>query len=99
MDVDEKGVARIAGSGFKIKFLVIDHIELGKSPTEIQEDYDHLSLAQIHAGLAYYFAHREEMDAQIAADRATAERFVAENANTPHMQRLREETRRRQMNS
>ena len=28
VDVDEKGVARIAGSGFKIKFLAIDHIHL-----------------------------------------------------------------------
>jgi len=30
---------------------------------EIQENYPHLSLAQIHAALAYYYNHKAEIDA------------------------------------
>ncbi|MDX1946386.1 MAG: hypothetical protein SFU86_13375 [Pirellulaceae bacterium] len=31
------------------------------------EAYPHLSLAQIHAALAYYYDHQQEIDQQIAA--------------------------------
>jgi hypothetical protein len=34
-----------------------------------------LTLAQIHAALAYYHANREEIDADIAADETAAEKI------------------------
>ena len=37
----------------------------GWSPEEIHFQHPHLSLAQIHAALGYYYDHKAEMDAQI----------------------------------
>jgi uncharacterized protein (DUF433 family) len=43
---------------------------LGWSPERIAAGYSHLSLAQIHAALAFYYANREEIDCDIAQDEA-----------------------------
>ncbi|MEM9657098.1 MAG: DUF433 domain-containing protein [Planctomycetota bacterium] len=40
----------------------------GQSPEEIAVEFPHLSLAQIHAALAYYFDHRQEILAEIRQD-------------------------------
>jgi hypothetical protein len=40
---------------------------VGKSPDEILADYPELSLADIHAALAYYFDHQQDIDAQMKA--------------------------------
>jgi hypothetical protein len=44
----------------------------GLTPEEIAGDYDHLSLAQVHAALAYYYANRDEIEADMAAEDAAA---------------------------
>jgi uncharacterized protein (DUF433 family) len=40
--------------------------KMGRSPEEIAAQYGHLSLAQVHAALAYYHANTEEIEADIA---------------------------------
>jgi hypothetical protein len=40
----------------------------GLSPEEIAEEYGHLSLAQVHAALAYYHSNQEEIEALIVAE-------------------------------
>jgi uncharacterized protein (DUF433 family) len=40
----------------------------GLLPEEIAAERQHLSLAQIHAGLAFYFLNKREIDADIAAE-------------------------------
>lgn len=40
------------------------------SPDEIVSEFPHLTLAGVYAALAYYHDHREEINAQIAEDRA-----------------------------
>jgi hypothetical protein len=37
----------------------------GSSPEEISFQHPHLSLAQIHAALSYYYDHQQEIDAYI----------------------------------
>ncbi len=44
----------------------------GKTPAELADELN-LSPAQVYAALAYYHAHRDEIDAQIRADRDQAE--------------------------
>ena len=44
------------------------------SPAQIAETYPTISLSQVHAALAYYFDHRDEIRAAIAED----DRFVEE---------------------
>src|SRR4051794_34384521 len=64
------GKPRIAGSRIQVKHIAIMHEREGKSPEEIVSEFPHLTLAGIYAALAYYHDHREEMNAEIAADRA-----------------------------
>ena len=45
-----------------------------RSPDEIVADFPYLTLADVHAALAYYWDHRDEIHAQMKADEA----FVAE---------------------
>jgi uncharacterized protein (DUF433 family) len=68
------GVAFIEGTRHKVKLLALEHLARGWEAPELQENFPHLSLAQIHSALAYYHDHRAEMDAEMEADR----RFVAE---------------------
>ncbi len=67
----------IAGTGVSVRRIVIWY-RLGDSPEEIQRQIPHLTLAQIHAALAYYHANREAMDQAMAADEAEAERLERE---------------------
>ena len=55
------GKPRIAGRRISVQDIVVWHERLGKSADEIAAEYD-LTLADVYAGLAYYFDHREEID-------------------------------------
>jgi len=44
--------------------------KLGLSAEEIAENFGHLSLAQIHAALAYYDSNREEIEAYLGDEDA-----------------------------
>lgn len=67
------GKPRISGHRITVQNIAIWHERLGRSAEEICAEYG-LTLAQVHAALAYYFDHREEIDLRIAED----EDFIAE---------------------
>ncbi|HEY0737721.1 MAG TPA: DUF433 domain-containing protein [Herpetosiphonaceae bacterium] len=71
--IDEDRVPRIAGTTIKVIELVLDQQVYGWSPEELHFQHPQLTLGQIHAALAYYFDHREELDRDIEQrfDRAT----------------------------
>src|SRR5882724_5453358 len=62
-----KGRPCIAGTGVTVRRIAGWH-NLGLAPEEIAAKIEHLTLAQIHAALAYYHANREEIDSDIAAE-------------------------------
>jgi len=66
------GKARIAGHRITVRDIVIWHERLGKSVDEIASDYG-LTLADVHAALAYYFDHRADIDKDMADGQAFAE--------------------------
>ena len=72
------GRPRIAGTGITVR-RIVGWYKLGLSPEEIADRIGHLSLAQVHAALAYYHANREEIEADIAAEEAEAERLEREH--------------------
>jgi len=41
---------------------------MGLAPEDIALEYPHLTLAQVHAALAYYHANREEIEADIVQE-------------------------------
>jgi uncharacterized protein (DUF433 family) len=71
----------IAGTGVTVQ-RIIGWYKLGLSPEEIADEVGHLTLAQVHAALAYYHANREEIESAIAADEAEADRLAERQHQT-----------------
>ena len=71
------GRPRISGTGVSVR-TVVGYYSSGETPAEIATQIPHLSLAQVHAALAYYYANRDQMDAAMAVEKAEAERLEAE---------------------
>ena len=67
----------ISGTGISVNRIAILH-NLGHSTEDIVRKYEHLTPAGVHAALAYYFANKQEVDAEIADDEADAERIERE---------------------
>jgi len=67
------GKPRIAGHRISVQNIVVWHEHLGMSVDEIAQQYD-LKLSEVHAALAYYFDHVDEINDQIRKD----DEFVVE---------------------
>lgn len=65
IEIDEKGVPWIVEANTKVIEVAQDMLFLGWDAAEIHEQHPHLSLAQIHAALSYYYDHKEELDADL----------------------------------
>lgn len=64
---------RIAGHRIRVQDVAIWHEKLGLSPDETVHNHPTITLADVHAALAYYWDHRDEIERAIAAERALAE--------------------------
>lgn len=64
--LDDAGVPHIAGTTMKVIELVLDQSAYGWSSEELRFQHPYLSLGQIHSALAYYWDHKEALDADIA---------------------------------
>ena len=64
--LDERGRPVIAGTRFKVILLVLEHTRWNLSAEQLVEAHPPLTLSQVYAGLAYYYEHQAEMDAQIS---------------------------------
>ena len=69
------GRAHIAGHRVRVQDIVSWHEHQGMTPDEIVSHVPSITLADVHAALAYYFDHVEEIQEEIRADRAYAEEF------------------------
>jgi uncharacterized protein (DUF433 family) len=61
------GRPRIRDRRITVQDIAVWHERLGRSADEIASEYD-LTLADVHAALAYYFDHRSAIDQQIRDD-------------------------------
>ncbi len=77
------GKPRIAGHRIKVSDVAIWHERLGMSADEIASEYD-LTLVEVYAALAYYFAHREAIDQDIAGGVAFAEQLRRQTPSKIH---------------
>jgi len=84
------GKPHIAGHRVKVQQVAIWHERLGQSPEEIVATYPTLTLAEVHAALAYYFSHRAEIDAEIRADEEFVAKLRAGSGPSPLEQKLKE---------
>jgi uncharacterized protein (DUF433 family) len=72
----DDGVPRpvVAGTNIKVAQIAWEHEHHGMTPDEIVDAHPHLTLADVHAALAYYFDH---LDA-IRADWRRTDEIIAE---------------------
>jgi uncharacterized protein (DUF433 family) len=87
--LDAEGRAWVDDTQTKVVEVVLDKLAHGWSPEEIHFQHPHLSLAQIHAALAYYYDHRADLDAEIERQLARTKAGRAEAGETPLQKRLR----------
>jgi uncharacterized protein (DUF433 family) len=66
--IDERGAAWVDDTNTKVIEIVEDMLAYGWSAEEIHFQHPHLSLAQIHAALSYYYDHQQDFDQQIATN-------------------------------
>ena len=68
IELDERGVAWITGTKVKVIEVATDKLAHGSSPEEMHFQHPHLSMAQIHAALAYYYENQGKIDEEIRRD-------------------------------
>lgn len=54
----------------------------------MQWQHPHLTMAQVHAALSYYFDHRPEIDAEIAQGLETVDKLRQQQGNAPTRRQL-----------
>lgn len=73
----EKGICGgkpvIRGTRIRVAQIAIEHECLGWSPDEIVRAHPHLTLAQVHDALSYYYENVEEINAEIKRDEQIVE--------------------------
>jgi uncharacterized protein (DUF433 family) len=62
------GKPHILGHRIKVKHVALWYERQGLSPAEIVEQHPTITLAQVHAALAYFYDHRAEIEAEIAEE-------------------------------
>ena len=88
IELDRQGVAWIGGTKVKVTEIVLDKIAYGWSPEEIHFQHPHLSLAQIHGALTYYYENQSHFDAQIRRGLEQAGKLAAQVSDADFRQKL-----------
>jgi hypothetical protein len=70
----------------RVAQIAADHLGNGWSAEEILRQYPHLTAAEVHAALGYFYDHREEIEAELASEVAAIE---AADKASPTALRLR----------
>ena len=70
--VDEGGAVRVGNSRISLD-LVVEQYENGMTPEDMVRAYDTLALADVHAVIAYYLRHRDEVRAYLKGREEEAE--------------------------
>jgi uncharacterized protein (DUF433 family) len=69
------GEPRIDGRRIRVQDVAVDYERLGMTPDEICDAYPGLTLAEVHAALAYYYDHRQEIHEQMQEAERQVEEF------------------------
>jgi uncharacterized protein (DUF433 family) len=59
------GKPHVLGHRIKVEDVATWHERIGMSAAEIVDHHPTISLAEVHAALAYYYGHREQIEADI----------------------------------
>lgn len=70
----------LAGTRMPVRAVALRHKQ-GMRAEEILEQFPHLDLARIYAALAYYYANKSEIEADLESDRRLGEELAAKYPN------------------
>ena len=88
IELDDRGIAWIAGTKVKVIEVVLDKIAYGSSPEEIHFQHPHLSLAQIYGALTYYYENQGTVDEQIRRGLEESDKLTAHLSDTEFRRKL-----------
>ena len=91
VQLDAQGVPMIAGTTMKVVELVMAQMAYGWSPEELHFQHPYLTLGQIHSALAYYWDHKEALDADIEQRLHFADQSRQQAGPSPLAARLRQQ--------
>jgi uncharacterized protein (DUF433 family) len=84
------GQPRIAGTRIKVKHVYTWVEQMGMTPAQVVAEYPHLTRAQVHAALAYYWSHPDEIQQDIANEEKLVAEMKAEAGPSRLQERLAE---------
>ena len=87
--LDSDGVAWIDDANTKVVELVGASRAHGWSPEELAYQHPHLKLGQVHSALAYYWDHREEIEAELQRRAGLADEIRDEVGEHSLIEKLR----------
>ena len=72
-----------------VAMIVMDYLAYGWSADEIHRQHPHLTLAEVHAAMGYYYNHQPEIDAEIAAQLEEVDRALQNPKRSPAWLKLK----------
>jgi uncharacterized protein (DUF433 family) len=84
------GRPRIDGHRIQVEDIAIWHERMGMSPDEIVSEFPSITLADVHAALAYYYENRERIDADIESAKKLGEEMRVKVGPSLLQERLRQ---------
>lgn len=88
IEIRAGGIPYLAGTPTKVVEIVMAHLAHEWDAAEIREQLPHLTLAQIHSALAYYYDNQREIDSDIARRSACEQESMQQFAGTEARQKL-----------
>jgi len=73
----------------RVAMLVADYLWRGWSAEELVRHYPHLTLAEAHAALGYYFDYPEEIDAELLGESREADAWRKAHPTASELMRLK----------
>ena len=89
IEIADDGTATIAGTKTKVVEVALDRLAYHWDADEIKRQHPHLTLGQIHAALAWYYDHQEEMDREIQSQLDEVRRIKASSGDSPVRAKLK----------
>lgn len=87
--LDGKGRPCLKKSNFKLVQLIGAILGQRWTPEETLEQHPDLTLGEIHAALAYYYDHKDSMDAEMQKLSDEVDQLRAQTLDSPLRQKLR----------
>ena len=88
LSVDPDGRVWVTAANVKVSEIVADYLAHGSSAEEMALQFPHLSPSMIHSALAYYYDHRDQLEAELMESLAASRLRASAALDSPLRRRL-----------